>query len=202
MKSAIDPKAFERTPAPPSRRVVPETKPAAAPLQTPAPAPDNAAQKSDPPKPSSPLSKVATLLLLLCILCASAFFSRATTFSFTNDLPVTMTTMLWTNTSTGYVFYNATNTVPGISNVVTLSFAAQGVAVQATNSDMARLALFSSLPTTGANVSDIVSNTSYISAGVPKNTAQFGTNIAAGAQYTTAVGTNLNSASAFNTNLP
>jgi len=208
MKSAIDHSQFDRTKAAPARRVVPETKSVTVPGGGSAVPPvspnktsgqDARATKKEP----TILDKLVTpLVCLLLLIGSNVTLATTVTFTFTNDIAVPMTTMFYTNTSSGYVFYNATNTINGTSNTLSTSFAVQGVAVQATNADLARLAPFASLPALGSSVSLIISNTAYYSAGVPKNTGQFGTNIAAGSSFTTAVGTNLNSSSAFNTNLP
>jgi hypothetical protein len=197
--SAIDPGKYQHTDTMPTRRVQPETKPAPA-------APDPAPPKPDAPAASKPaaaskLPALAVLLLLWLMLAGSAL--ATSTFSFTNDWPVGVTTMFYTNTANGYFFLQATNTASGTSNTLSTAMAAQGVAVQATNSDMARLVPFASLPPTGSAVSLIISNTATMTAGVPKNTTVFGTNIAAGTLFTSvAPGTNAVSSSSYNTNLP
>lgn len=228
----LDPKQFEHTKSAPTRRVVPEetvveqasrqSSPASAPEaiagtkspEPPAEPPAPAAPEEDAPatkaaKKSKASSApgagtgAALLLLLLLWLIGSNVTLATTTFWFTNDFSVPVYTMFYSNTSSGYVYYMATNTLNGASNQLSTTFAVQGVAVQGTNASLARLVPLGTLPTTGSSVSNIASNTATMAAGIAQNTTTYGTNISAGSGYTSLPpGTNAVSTSAFNTNLP
>lgn len=200
INSAVDHKAFERTQSVPARRVVPDTKPEAAPQSATDPAP------AKPAKEAAAATKLAALIVLVLVLILGRSAPAATTsFIFTNDIATPMTTMFYTNAGTAAVpqifFLQATNTAPGTSNTISTTLAVQGVAIQGTNADLARLVPLASTPGNGSAISLLISNTAAWSAGVPKNTAQFGTNIPAGLLFTAATGTNITNPT-WNTNLP
>jgi hypothetical protein len=192
---------FTFTAEPPARRVVAEPAPVAPPAApATAPAPKKAA-------PASPIKAAAAALLLALLLAFGlqpSAFAAATTFYFTNDLPVALTTMFYTNTASGYVYLQATNTAAGAIATNSTLFAVQGVAVQATNSSLARLVPFASIPNLGCNISYLYSNTWVFASGVPPYTGVSpGTNVAAGQTFTTVPpGTNAVPSTGFNTNLP
>lgn len=194
---AVDTTKFTWTAEPPVRRVVAEPAPATPPA---APAPKPAAA-------ASPIKAAAAALLLALLLAFGLLpsaFASATTFYFTNDLPVALTTMFYTNTAAGYVYLQPTNTAAGTIATNSTLFPVQGVAVQATNSSLARLVPFASIPVLGCNITYLYSNTAVMAAGVPPYTGVSpGTNVAAGQTFTAVPpGTNAVPASGFNTNLP
>ena len=134
---------------------------------------------ADPAIGHRPSAIPQAILLILCILSLSLRASAQTTYTITNDLSSSVYVMLYGNS--GGVFFNSITNIGGGTNAVLSGTNTYlGVAVEAGNSQMARLATLSGLPSaTGGYVSWILSN-SWAAVAVPASSGAGAGNIGSG----------------------